>query len=290
MYTYTYNLDGVHHEITSQDPIPHANLDNTITISAEQNQLAQHLKHLMCVWAMLAEANGIKWWGGCGTLLGALRDKGLIHYDNDIDLYFHMDDYNKVKQIDCGDKYEITIGEIGFRIHYKGVIYPFVDLWVVAPNPTKISQLVIAGPILNYKPTFGMTPIWSKDVFNVADVATLDYVPYEDLIIPVPKNGVQLCKSMYGDDCMTRYVIYTNSNWHELIDLLPPPKLRMAFLELASDLDKSPTYFGKIIPTLWTIGINQTVGSDKHVRDRAIYMISRHIRERYFGAPSPLGT
>jgi hypothetical protein len=109
MHKYKYCLDGIQHEIKSQEPIPTANRDNVIPISKEQNQIAKELKELLREWIRIAEKNDIDWFCNGGTLLGAIRDKGLIHYDNDLDLCVFFKDYEKIKNSVCTDKFVIHL-------------------------------------------------------------------------------------------------------------------------------------------------------------------------------------
>jgi hypothetical protein len=136
----------------------------------------------------------------------------------------------------CDKNFEIDYCEQGFQLHFKGKMFPFIDLWVEAPNPNNPEKFIIAAPILDDgTPTYGANLLWPNDNFNIKDVTTFVKVPFEDLIVNVPKNSEQYLRKMYGDDCLTRYVIYTHTDDHHIVDLLPHPKIRM---KLINTLDR----------------------------------------------------
>ncbi len=290
MYQYTYCLDGVIHEIQSQEPIPNAIDGNIIPISASQNQIARQLKELLREWIRIAEDNNIAWFCNGGTLLGAIRDKGLIHYDNDLDLVVFLRNFHKIKNVKCNDKYEIDYCEQGFQLHYKDRMFPFIDLWVEAPNPNDPSKLIIAAPVLyNGSPTYGGQMIWPNDNYDIADVSSFDSVPFEDLMVNVPKNSEMYLRKMYGDDCLTRYVIQTHTDDHYVADLLPHPKIRMGIGNMLNMLEQKHTYFSRNINLLLTLFVNDMTTSDRNKTKRNLDIIARHIGERYFNIPPPFG-
>ena len=241
-------------------------------------------------WIRIAEDNNIAWFCNGGTLLGAIRDKGLIHYDNDLDLVVFLRDFHKIKTVKCGEKYEINYCEQGFQLHYKGHMFPFIDLWVEAPNPSDPSKIIIAAPVLyDGSPTYAAQMIWPNDNYDVADVGSFDSVPFEDVMINVPKNSEMYLRKMYGDDCLTRYVIQTHTDDHYVVDLLPPPKLRTGIVNMFNIIEQKNTAMARIVNLCAALISNEIATSDRYKTKRHLDIIARHIGERYFGVKPPFG-
>lgn len=86
-------------------------IERPIKVSQEeQAQLKRYLLDLLCFFHKVCEKYGIPYYITSGTLLGAVRHKGFIPWDDDIDVAMLRKDYNRfyrVVQKELGDTYEI---------------------------------------------------------------------------------------------------------------------------------------------------------------------------------------
>ena len=66
--------------------------DNSFGIADLQDKMLGILKYFICV----CEENNLRYWLAGGTCLGALRHKGFIPWDDDLDVYMPREDYEKL--------------------------------------------------------------------------------------------------------------------------------------------------------------------------------------------------
>ena len=99
--------------------------------------MQKKIKNILVYFIEICEQHGLRYWCAGGTMLGAIRNKGFIPWDDDIDIFMPRSDYERL--------YELwpTIGDLK---HYslcrttKEKIYHQTDMQLVDINTTFINK------------------------------------------------------------------------------------------------------------------------------------------------------
>ncbi len=147
---------------------------------------ATHLYEMLKDTVRCLEKNNIKYFIAYGTLLGAVRHKGLIPWDNDLDLIILDKDSKRVYELlnkSFKDKYHITSGkfdgigsDVLIRVDYSAINSLHIDLFPCKTDKENI--YVEHNDILKYKKIFPLQKIkfYDIEVFAPNDIQyCLDY-------------------------------------------------------------------------------------------------------------------
>lgn len=225
MYEIHYQINGNFRNFKSEnliDGLVKKNNKYYYQVSKSQNDIFNKLLHLLKRWIKIAKYLNIDWWACSGTLLGAIRNKSIIPWDNDIDLAFLYKDYLKLTKFMNSkvlNKTDIQIvkSSLGFRLSSKDSLFPFIDLFVYDFNDNKIMS---CGPIINNsKYWLGGNVIFPKEYIKEKDLFPLKEISFENLTIKIPNNSVKYLKQIYGENCIT-FCVCEDKNTHSKIELL----------------------------------------------------------------------
>ena len=153
--------------------------------------------------------NDIKYWTYGGTTLGAVRNRGLIPWDDVLDIGTMQLDLKKFLGLEvhlqrCG--YSIVKTWFGYKVclSQRSNIpecewsYPFLDIF---PFTTHTNKLVLARKQAR--------ALWPNAWYNISDTETLELFPFGDFHVFVPANADAYCDRMYGEDWRTHgYRVY----------------------------------------------------------------------------------
>jgi hypothetical protein len=220
-YEYFYIMDGIRHEIKTINKFPSSvkfvdDEQREIYISPKQQRICKNLKKILLEWIRIADELDIKWFFNGGSLLGVLRDHGLIFYDNDIDLCIQYKDYHKLVNYKCHDGFLLTDSEAGFNLSRSNLNFPFMDIWVIGKDPNDDKKMTVCSPVLDGKPLYYFNKVWPTEWYYKTDLKRLDKAIFEGIEVFIPKNAEQILKRMYGLKCLIEYRIETHTEDHEL--------------------------------------------------------------------------
>jgi phosphorylcholine metabolism protein LicD len=133
--------------------------------------------------------NNITYWADSGTLLGAVRDGGIIKHDDDIDVCVDEKDYEKlVEVLKNHPVYNITTADYIDRFMRRDVDSVYIDVFV-----TKNTNGIIR---YSHKENIKR---WPNMFYKQEELFPLKQIKFDEIEIPVPQDPVPYLKRSYGN-------------------------------------------------------------------------------------------
>lgn len=155
----------------------------------------------------LFEKNDIFYWVEGGTLIGAVRHKGLIPWDDDLDIAIKDADASRLEGL------EDTLKQLGYGLQKCFLGYRIFLLeglpmkWVNPHNPDHHDLRYPCIDIFVFKREGGRyisafeacRNVWPKDWFNAADVESRQLYTFGSFQVWGPRNPGDYLNRFYGD-------------------------------------------------------------------------------------------
>ena len=143
----------------------------------------------------ILEKNNIKYWASGGTFLGAIRSKGIIKWDDDLDLCVLDYDKEKLKKLISEEKDLIFDDFSTFvnKIRYKKDNYPFVDIFFMVREIDN-GMIVYKCALKEHR------DIWKNEIYLERELSPLKKTKFGAIEIAIPNEYERYFISSFGNN------------------------------------------------------------------------------------------
>ena len=165
----------------------------TLQITTEQVPKETHdsLYSMMRTLDLVCDRHQIEYFIAFGTLLGAVREKSIIPWDDDIDLYMKSKDLDKLRRVNM-DPYFLDYRDRIWRFNLHGKDYPYIDIFEVR----EVRGVMDFTEEENRKR-------WPECSIKVEDIYPLKTYTLGPIKLQGPWNSHPILVKTYGKDYMT---------------------------------------------------------------------------------------
>ena len=181
----------------------------------------------------LFEKNNITYWASGGTFLGAIRCKGIIKWDDDLDLCVLYKDKEKIKKIIERENsllFDDSNTTLVDKIRYKTDKYPFVDIFFMVPE-LEYGQKVYKCAEKIARDT------WKNERYLERELVPLRKTKFGAMEITIPNEYERYFLSYFGENWNKKGVISYDHKKEELI------RPKIIWMLKASDYEPATPFY-----------------------------------------------
>jgi phosphorylcholine metabolism protein LicD len=163
------------------------------------------------------EKNNIIYWASGGTFLGAIRCKGIIKWDDDLDLCILFKDREKLKELIDNEKdiYLDLSSNLVNKIKYKTENYPFVDIFFM-------NSEILNGKTIYKCALKKARETWKNELYLGKELNPVKKTKFGAMEINVPNEFERYFISNYGQNWNKNGVI----NYDHKLDKKIEPEIK----------------------------------------------------------------
>ena len=143
----------------------------------------------------ILEQNNIVYWASGGTFLGAIRCKGIIKWDDDLDICILQQDKEKLKQLIVNEKdiYLDLSSTLVNKIKYNTGTYPFLDIFFMVPE-LENGKIVYKCALKRARDT------WKNEIYLEKELVPLKKTKFGAMEIAIPNEYERYFISYFGEN------------------------------------------------------------------------------------------
>ncbi len=174
-------------------------------LATESPEVALNLYQLMKDADMVLTHHNIEYWAECGTLLGALRHKGIIPYDDDLDIEIHAKDIPRIELV------LQELEKLGYKISENRKDWVQVmsyDKCTGKENHLDIFAVKFDGDKSSYASDAAFKQFGHKRMLYKHEIFPLKKYKFGEIEIFGPNNAINYLKEYYSPDVMTKGCVW----------------------------------------------------------------------------------
>lgn len=184
----------------------HYTVPNHLVFKSEIKSIKQYIMDNLYIMMKdvknILENNDVQYFVIGGTLISAMRHDTFMPWDDDIDIVYFLDDHDKIRSLKSKlDRkgYDLLECLPGFVIQNKKYRDVTMDLFMIDFNKDK-NVYMYAAPLVNNKPQFEVSKLWSNQVFTKDMIFPLKRktICNNTLEIIIPNKAIEILKLHYS--------------------------------------------------------------------------------------------